>query len=456
MSGFATAEIKKNHDIEDKLKDEQISKKRIQLKELEEKLSQIEKAENIESIVNSEKEQLLSELIELFVEEKGKEHLLSTIINCRIITKLAKDLGKPQLCEKFSKYLLECEQKLKDLHSQEDQEYQSVQLIIGELKEIINIEENVAPEIENIPIEDLIGNIDIDLINMEDLANQVLEEHAVEIKESIKSKSVIHHQSGKATEIRREIDIDINIEIPEDFSSMGYVVVNTIENTSEDPIEEAFIQDIIPYNYEISEITLNGKTPEVESNNRTMKDGLEHSWYIPNIEKEDSIEFKYHLKPRISRTIVLPLEDHLTIIKTHSSIKEGKEKGKNKKIDESVAFDAFLKFVNSFDTVLDDVVLEDIIPIFYAYEVEERKTKDFPSVKESSESFVKWKLNEMPPDENSIAEYQLIELNKLEELKIEAHKLLQQDPSKLSIFKRMNLKKRQKRAKEFLEKLRFI
>jgi hypothetical protein len=443
MSGFTTAEIKKDHD------EDLVSKKKHRLKELEEKLIQIEKAENID-------EQLLSELFQLFIEEKGKNNILSTIINCRMIIKLAKDLGKPKLSEKYCEFLLEYEQKLKDLHSQEDEEYKSVQLMIGELKEIINVEENIAPEIENIPIEDLIGNIDDDLINMEDLANQVLEEHAVEIKESIKSKSIIRHQSGKAKEIHREIDIDINIENPEDFSSMGYVVINTIENTSEDPIEEAFIQDIIPYNYEISEISLNGKTPEVESNSRTMKDGLEHSWYIPNVEKENSIEFKYHLKPRISRTIVLPLKDKLTVIKTHSSIKEGKEKGKIKKIDESVAFDAFLKFVNSFETVLDDVVLEDIIPIFYAYEVEERKTKDFPSIKESSESFVKWKLNEMPPEEYTMAEYQLIELKKLEELKFEAHKLLQQDPSKLSIFKRRNLKKRQKRAREFLEKIRLI
>ncbi len=102
----------------------------------------------------------------------------------------------------------------------------------------------------------------------------------------------------------------------------------------------------------------------------------------------------------------------MTIIKTHSSIKEGKDKGKNKKIDESSVFDAFLKFVNSFDTLLNDVVLEDIIPIFYAYEVEERKTKDFPSIKESSETFVKWRLDEMPPEQYSIAEYKLIELNK--------------------------------------------
>ena len=454
MSGLTTAEIKKDHDIKKNSNEEQISKKRIRLKELEEKLNQIEKAENSESIAYSEKEQLLSDLIKLFVEEKGKKHLLSTIINCRMITKLAKNLDKSQLCENFSKYLLECEQKLKDFHSQEDEEYRSVQLLIGELKEIIDIEESIAPDIEKIPIKDLIGNIDGDLINMEDLANQVLKDHAVEIKESIRNKSIIHHQSGKAKEIHREIDIQF--DIPEDFSSMGYVVINSIENTSEDPIEEAFIQDIIPYNYEITEVTLNGKTPEVESHNRTMKGGLEYSWYIPNVEKEDSIEFKYRLKPRISRTIVLPLEDHLTIIKTHSSIKEGKEKGKNKKIDESSVFDAYLKFVNSFETLLNDVVLEDIIPIFYAYEVEERKTKDFPSIKQSSESFVKWRLNEMPPDENSIAEYQLIELNKLEELKFEAHKLLQQDPSKLSIFKRRNLKKRQKRARDFLEKIKLI
>ncbi|QEE14420.1 hypothetical protein DSAG12_00233 [Promethearchaeum syntrophicum] len=456
MSGFTTAEIKKDHDIKNNSKEDLISKKKIRLKELEKKLNQIEKAENSESIIHSEKEQLLSELIELFLEEKGKAHILSTIINCRKIIKLATDLEKPHLSDKFCNYLQEYEQNLLDSNSKEEEEYHSVQTLIGELKEIINVEENVAPEIEHIPIEDLIGEIDSDLINMEDLANQVLEEHAVEIKESIKSRSVLRHQSGKATENHREIDIELHIENPGDLSSKEYVVINTIENSSEDPIEAAFIQDIIPYNYEISEITLNGKIPEVESNERMMKNGLEHSWYVPNIEKDDSIEFKYHLKPRISRTIVLPLKDKLTIIKTHSSIKEGKEKGKNKKIDDSSVFDAFLKFVNSFDTLLNDVVLEDIIPIFYAYEVEERKTKDFPSIKESSETFVKWRLNEMPPEQYSIAEYELIELNKLEELKIEAHKILQQDPSKLSIFKRRNLKKRQKRAQEFLEKMRLI
>ena len=455
MSGFATAEMKKDHDIKNNSKEDLILKKK-RLKELEDKLNQIEKAEISESDIHSEKEQLLSELIDLFLEEKEKTHFLSTIINCRKIIEIATDLDKPQLSDKFCKYLQEYEQNLANSDSKKEEEYHSVQLLIGELKEIINIEENVAPEIEHIPIEDLIGNIDNDLINMEDLANQVLEEHAVEIKESIKSISIVRHQSGKASEIHREIDIDLNFENLEDFSSMGYVVTNTIENSSEDPIEGAFIQDIIPYNYEISEISLNGKTPEVESNTRTMKEGLEHSWYIPTVEKEKSIEFKYHLKPRISRTIVLPLKDKLTVIKTHSSIKEGKDRGKIKKIDESVAFDAFLKFVNTFETVLDDVVLEDIIPIFYAYEVEERKTKDFPSIKESSESFVKWKLNEMPSEEYTMAEYQLIELNKLEELKFEAYKLLQQDPLKLSIFKRRNLKKRQKRAREFLEKIRQI
>ncbi len=456
MSGLTLAERKKDYDIKNNSKEDLISKKKIRLKELEEKLNQIDKAEKSESITHSEKEQLLSELIELFLEEKGKTHILSTIINCRKIIMLAADLDKPQLSDKFCQYLQEYEQNLLDLNSKEEEEYRSIQILIGELKEIIKVEENIAPEIEHIPIEDLIGNIDGDLINMEDLANQVLEEHAVEIKESSKSRSVIRHQSGKSTEIHREIDIELNIDNPEDISSMGYVVINTIENSSEDPIEAAFIQDIIPYNYEISEITLNGKTPEVESNERTMKDGLEHSWYVPNVEIGDSIEFKYHLKPRISRTIVLPLKDQLTIIKTHSNIKEGKEKGKNKKLDESSVFDAFLKFVNSFDTLLNDVVMEDIIPIFYAYEVEERKTKDFPSIKESSETFVKWRLDEMPPDQYSVAEYKLIELNKLEELKIEAHNLLQQDPSKLSIFKKRNLKKRQKRAQEFLEKIRII
>ena len=120
MSGFTTAQIKKDHDIKKKSEEELISKKKIRLKELEEKLNQIEKTENNESVTHSEKEQLLSELIELFLEEKGKTHILSTIMNCRVIIKIAKDLGKPQLSDKFCKYLHEYEQNLLDSNSKEE------------------------------------------------------------------------------------------------------------------------------------------------------------------------------------------------------------------------------------------------------------------------------------------------------------------------------------------------
>ena len=155
MSGFTTAEIKKDHDIKNDSKEDLIFKKK-RLKELEDKLSQIEKAEISESVIHSEKEQLLSEIIELFLEEKGNTHILSTIINCRKIIMLATELGKPQLSDKFCKYLQEYEQNLLDSNSKEEEEYRSIQLLIGELKEIIDVEENVAPEIEHIPIEDLI------------------------------------------------------------------------------------------------------------------------------------------------------------------------------------------------------------------------------------------------------------------------------------------------------------
>ncbi|RLI60844.1 MAG: hypothetical protein DRO88_13820 [Promethearchaeia archaeon] len=443
MTGFATAAIKKDH--------------KIKFEKSEEDIKQLEKIEEKDVLTQSEKEQLLSELIVLLIHEKEEGNILSSIINCKKIIKLARDLKKPDLIEKYSNFLNRYEKKLEDLHLEEDTKCKSIQNQIEKYKEFIDIEENIAPEIENIPIEDLIGNINDDLVNMKDLANQVLEEHRVEIKESVKNRTIIHKKSGKAKEIHQDLEIKFEFD-----DSVNYIVTNTIDNTLDDPIEEAFIQDIIPYNYEILEVTLNGKPPKVESNQRKLNEGLEYSWYIPKIAKDEGIEFQYHLKPRISRTIVLPLKDRLTVIKTHSNLKEGKGKNhkirknkKAKKMDESGIFDAFLKFVNSFETVLNDVVLEDIIPIFYTYEVEERKTKDFPSIKESSESFVKWKLNEMPRKQSSIAEYQLIELNRIEEIKFEAYKLLQQDASKLSFFKKRFLKKRQKRAREFLKKMGF-
>ncbi|WP_371805511.1 hypothetical protein [Candidatus Lokiarchaeum ossiferum] len=449
-----TAEISKQDNEEKQAKEKALIQekevKQRRLKELQAKLAEIEAIEDLSTKMKTEKELFLDEILQILEQEQKKDHILSTIINCRKIIEMTEDLENVALHARAKSIFVDFEQKLKEHHRIQDEETKAVMQQINDLEQIINIEDTVAPEIEDIPISLFIGNINEDLLNMQELADQVLVDHAVEIQEYAESKAIIKHVSGKAREITQEIDV--LWEFADDKPSLpDYVITNTIENFADDPIEEAFIQDIIPYNYEISEVTINGNTPQVDPHQQRMKDGLQYSWYIPEAKKDNPIEFKYHLKPRISRTVVLPLKNSLKVIKTHSSLNNEKIVGEKKKQDEGI-FDALLKFKNSYENQLSDIVLEDVIPIFYTYEVEEQKSGDFPSVKESSESFVKWKLDEMPIEQTSLHEYHLIELQKIEELKIEAHNVLKQDPEKVSKHKRKNILKRQERARNFLQK----
>lgn len=449
-----TAEISKQKNEEKQAKERALIQERkakqIRLKELQAKFAELEAVENSSTKLKTEKEQFLDEILQILEEEQEADHILSTIINSRKILEMTEDLENVALHARAKATFMEFEQKLKTHHRMQDEEAKAVMQQINDLEQILNIEDTVAPEIEDIPISSLIGNINEDLMNMQELADQVLVDHAVEIREYAESKAIIKHNSGKSREINQEIDVlwDFADDKP---SLPDYVITNTIENFADDPIEEAFIQDIIPYNYEISEITINGNTPQVEPHQQRMKDGLQYSWYIPEAKKDNPIEFKYHLKPRISRTVVLPLKNSLKVIKTHSSLNNKKNVGEKNQQDDGV-FDALLKFKNSYENQLSDIVLEDVIPIFYTYEVEEQKSEEFPSVKESSESFVKWKLDDMPIEQTSLHEYHLIELQKIEELKIEAHNVLKQDPEKIPKYKRKNLLKRQERARNFLQK----
>ncbi len=415
----------------------------------------LEKEENEIDSIQKEKEILLEELIQILEEEKNQDHILSSIINCRKILEIAEDLNNEELYDKYINSIVRFEQKLEDIHQIEEEEYKLVQKQIQDLSKIINVEDSIMPEIEDIPIENLVKNFNSDLNDMKDLATRVLNEHSVEIKEVIHNRMIIKRSSGKSIENQKDIDISV------DFSSINnknndilnpeYYISNIVDNESDDPIEEALIQDIIPYNYEITEVTINGKEPELQPDTKLKKNGLQYSWYIPKMDENDSINFKYQLKPRISRTIILPLKNSVKVIKTHSDLKDETEQ--NIEVQNSEV--ALLTFKNSFENRLNNIVFEDIIPIFYAYEVEEHKSQHFPSFKESSENFVKWKLNEMPIEQSSQYEYELTELHKIEELKIKAYNLLKINPKEYPILKRGYLKKQQERAKLFLKKYNF-
>ena len=69
---------------------------------------------------------------------------------------------------------------------------------------------------------------------------------------------------------------------------------------SDDPIEEAFIEDLIPYEYEIKEISINDKKPPHKPQSHLTKNGLQLGWNIKDLKKEESLSIKYLNK--ISKT----------------------------------------------------------------------------------------------------------------------------------------------------------
>jgi hypothetical protein len=98
--------------------------------------------------------------------------------------------------------------------------------------------------------------------------------------------------------------------------------------------------------------------------------------------------------------------------------------------------------------------MEDLIPRSYSYEVEEKKSDFFPSSKEVAESFVKWKIFDVPFLQSTEHEYSLTELNTLEEMKLEAYKILQENESGLNYQEKYYLHKKKVEAKRFLDKFK--
>jgi hypothetical protein len=86
-------------------------------------------------------------------------------------------------------------------------------------------------------------------------------------------------------------------------------------------------------------------------------------------------------------------------------------------------YDAKLPFTNSFGKVLSGVVVEDIIPLYYLHFVK-APTNVLPAETSSSKQgeLVKWNVGKMEA-ETIDYQYRLVELFRLEELKIDLNNL---------------------------------
>ena len=362
--------------------------------------------------------QTFDKLTQTIVENQSSFQWNVTIQNCSKIIELAKECDKLDEIPKYQAILDAATEKYNRQKQFALEEQEALLQKAKEIENIIEVDEGVLPLVDDFAISDLLGDLDADVNNMLDQLGSLLETQRVEIKTELSSKSVIRSASGEVLELNTSTNIkqdDTSADGDGSQKPISFLVESGLDNPFDDFIEEAIIEDIIPYNFEISEITLNGEVPVDKPEQILTKDGVQLHWNVKNIAPNESVKINYDLKRRVSRTIILTLEDQLKIIKTHTNVHQLHLEG---------LYDAQLKFANQFKSVLKGVVIEDIVPQFYVFEVKQPDSISPNSqLEQSAGSLVKWNITQLEQDHSMLHRYQLLEIFRFEDLKISINQI---------------------------------
>jgi hypothetical protein len=391
--------------------------------EISKELEELEAAES-----DALKEKELQDLINAFEKKREEGDLKEALEICQDIIELAEALNKKDVVKKYRKLYDQISKELgaREAAAAEEEAAEAAkaaaaaealqkqeQLLVKakEIGEIIEIEENVLPLIEEFSAEDVLGDMSGNINESMEQINALLDEHRVEVKNEVANKAVLTSASGEVVELEKNIEI----EEPESSESPIISFQSGFENPFDDAIEEAIISDIIPYNYEISKIELNGKVVEELPDHTLTEDGLELNWKLQNIQPKEKVEINYDLRRRISRTAIFLLEDQLKIVKTHSNIQSIE--------DIEGLHEAQLPFSNTYGSDIEGVIVEDIIPLYYLSFIKE-PTDSLPDNITSADQgeLIKWNVGNMEPKTLNY-HYKLLDLYKFEQLKILITKL---------------------------------
>ena len=359
-------------------------------------------------------------LEEKFNENRRNDHLNAAIINCENIIKISESIKKHETLLKYSQILEQINNEMEEIKSLEKQNQEELNKTAKELESIIIVDENVIPLIEEFSVNDILGDLSDDFNEMLEQVGNLLNEHRVEVKKEISNKTIITSTSGEVLEVDKKIEV----KKVEEEEKIEYNVQSGIVNPFEDSIEEAIITDLIPYNFEITDVQLNGENVEKLPDKRLTKDGIELNWVMHNIPPKEKVEINYDLRRRVSRTIIFILKKQLKIIKTHSNLSD---------LDIEGLYEAKLPFTNSFGETLDGVIVEDIVPLYYLHFIRE-PTEILPAETISSKlgELVKWNVGTMEPKTLNY-NYRLLELYRYEEIKINISDMAQKGIDSLDI-----------------------
>jgi hypothetical protein len=350
------------------------------------------------------------ETMEKKFEENQKNELFEIALeNCKKIIEIAQELGNKELENKYLEIIKKLKEKIEALRILKKKEQEELVSIAQELENVMEVEDDTVPLIEEFTVKDLLGDLSDDISETLEKVGLLLDEHRVEVKNEISNKAFLISASGETVELDKKMEIEQEQDEPINCS-----VHSGLENPFDDAIEEAILIDLIPYNFEISSVELNGEKVQELPDKTLTKEGLEINWKLKNIPPKEKIDITYDLRRRVSRTIIFLIEGKIKIIKNHSNLSALELEG---------LFDVKLPFTNSYGTVLEGLIIEDILPLYYVHIIKEPQDllPDKSTTSEMGELF-KWNIGRM--DEQTLNyHYKLIELSRMEEIKINVKEL---------------------------------
>ncbi len=429
-------QIQKDISQELEAKDKVIKKKAIekQIKALEKEVEQKQNAEDSKGII-----EISNKIVELTT-EIGREDLAQKYQG--LIEQTQRDLEEKReekkaetvKDESLSKFRNEIDNRTQKKENEEQELFEQAK----KFEDMVEIEEDILPLVEEFSTDELIGDISDDVDQVIEQLNSLLETHRVEVKEAVKSTSMLISESGESM----TRDDELRVEQVEEEEESTFEVESGFQNPFDEMIEDAIISDLIPYNYEIRDVKLNKEKPKLLPVKTKLKEGLEMRWHLKNIPPEESIKINYNLRKRISRTIIFLLEDQLKILKTHSNLKDSKAEFEG-------LYNVNFPFSNSYERPLDGLVIEDIIPLYYINEIKKPSSYIPKKDKSMQGNLLKWNIGKLEPKTIDYR-YKLLELYRFEELKALIYQL---DKEGFSALKQENYDVSRGKYKEILKVL---
>ncbi len=369
--------------------------------------------------------ELLTNLENSAKENQQKKSYYSARSDYQKAIRMAKLIG-------INEKITELEGSLKTVEGEIEDEQkiwkQSSDSLINKVKEFESvikfdfIEEDVIPIIQEISATEAKGVLTSDPEAMVDVVRNFLKDVREKIESQGKRKTVIIYESGNIEESEEKFAVQQfksskNLPNGKTIDVVNYQAKTEFVNKNEEVATEVIIYDLIPYNYEISALEINGHEPAESLEKRLTKDGLELRWKQKSLDSKETLQINYRFKKRVLRTLLFVFKETLHIIRTYYNIKLREKEEK---------LDLLLPFEIGNDVKLKWLVVEDLIPEEFVFVVIEPKNiLNMETSRAKNYRVIGW-VHGTVESGTHLYYYKLFEIHKLEELKDKLGKLFKE------------------------------